>query len=135
MRKQKLIIEQDYLFSMIILIFIFSTCSYKCRMQFIVELFYIMKKGVYPPGFLTKSLIRRILTSNRSSMTTDMSVKLERMARHPNGKEACLNFRHQSFKCLYIMRPKKSKSSQIQRIFFNNNSIFTFSLFLAYFYF
>ena len=32
MRKLKLIIEQDYLFSMIRLIFIFSTCSYSWRL-------------------------------------------------------------------------------------------------------
>ena len=42
MRKCKLIIEQDYLFSMIRLIFIFSTCSYTWRLWFIVELFYIL---------------------------------------------------------------------------------------------
>ena len=38
--------------------------------------------GCNPPGFLVKSLLRRLLTWNRSSMTTDRLVKLQRMAMH-----------------------------------------------------
>ena len=38
--------------------------------------------GVYHPWIFSKSLFRRLLTWNRTSMTTDRLVKLERMAMH-----------------------------------------------------
>ena len=40
-------------------------------------------RSVPSPWILTKSLLQRLLTWNRSSMTTHRLVKLERMAMHP----------------------------------------------------